>query len=72
MYLIVFFANCENVQTVYKVYKLMYCAIVHMFVKIVLTLFMSISIVCVHSCLRSVFTSVLMNYTKLFAIATVY
>ena len=43
------FGNSENVQTVYKVRKLMYCAIVHMCVKIFLTLFVSSSIICVYS-----------------------
>ena len=45
------FGNSENVQAVYKVRKLMYCAVVHMCVKILLTLLASASIICVHSCL---------------------
>ena len=65
-------SNSKNVQTVYKISKLMYWAVVQMFVKIFLTLFMSASIICVYSCLCSVFTSVLMNYTELVAIATAY
>ena len=43
--------NSENVQTVFKVRELMYCAVVQMYVKIFLTRFMSASIICVHSCL---------------------
>ena len=49
VYMIVF-GNSENVQTVYKVHKLV-TAIVHMCVKVFLTQFVSASIICVHSCL---------------------
>ena len=51
LYFYCVFGNSENVQTVYKVHKLMYCAIVYMCVKLFLTLFMFASIICVHSCL---------------------
>ena len=44
-------SNSENVQTVYKISKLMYWAVVQMFVKIFVTLFMSASIIYVHFCL---------------------
>ena len=44
------FSNSENVQTVYKICKLMYCALCKC-VSIFLTLFMCASIICVHSCL---------------------
>ena len=45
------FGNSDSVQTVCKVRKFMYCAIVQVCVKICLTLFMFASIICVHSCL---------------------
>ena len=44
------FANSENVQTVYKVHKLMYCAIVHVCL-IIVTLLVYTSIVCEQPCL---------------------
>ena len=45
------FDNSENVQTVYKLCKQMSCTIVQICVKIFLTVFVSASIIFVHSCL---------------------
>ena len=65
------FGNSENVQTVYKVCKLMYCAIVQMCVHIFYSIRASFNhlcsflpMKCVHKCVNEL--------NKLVAIATIY